>query len=233
MSSGPGFCDAECSCRGRSAGQADEMAGCGRCAVVVDAHGPGGVTVAVRIEWPGRALGPRPVSGPPPVSVTEGRLGENLRRLVAEVAVIVSSSGRATGSDSSPATYRRMLPGELPSGGPPDGIPDPLTVVDSADLLARMRDLRLWAGQPSLRRLTLLAGPTRSLNGDSIASLPPSTTSSVLAGKRLPQPPRAEFVQAFVGACLRARNVPDQLAASQLALWMKAWRQVAVCAVRD
>ncbi|MER7049204.1 NB-ARC domain-containing protein [Streptomyces jumonjinensis] len=86
-----------------------------------------------------------------------------------------------------------------------------------------MRDLRLWAGQPSLRRLQRLAGTARAANGDEIDALPRSTVSSVLRGRRVP---RSEFVAAYVAACLRYRGSGEREIAESVEVWLTVWRRL-------
>ncbi|MCP3802432.1 LamG domain-containing protein [Allokutzneria sp. A3M-2-11 16] len=96
-----------------------------------------------------------------------------------------------------------------------DAPPDPAGISGNAELVARLNELRGWAGTPSLRRLRALAGPADAL--------PPATVSDVLTGKRLARLPRLEFVEAFVLACLRAREYDE----AELAAWTRAWRALA------
>ncbi|SDM76942.1 LamG domain-containing protein [Allokutzneria albata] len=96
-----------------------------------------------------------------------------------------------------------------------DAPPDPKGISGNAELVARLNELRTWAGTPSLRRLRSLAGPSDTL--------PPATVSDILTGKRLARLPRLEFVEAFVLACLRARDYDE----AELAAWTRAWRALA------
>ena len=100
--------------------------------------------------------------------------------------------------------------------------PDPGTVSTPAEFIERLNALRLWAGQPSLRRLSRLAGTTTTADGDEVPALPPSTASHVLTGKTLPGLPRLAFVEAFVTGCLRASGVPRT--GDELRHWQEAWR---------
>jgi tetratricopeptide (TPR) repeat protein len=106
------------------------------------------------------------------------------------------------------------------------GAPGPANAADAAGLLDLLRELRRWAGQPSLRRLRMLGGKTTAVSGDVIDALPISTTSTVLAGKRLPLLPRGEFLDAFVRACLRARAVPSEAIAEEIDGWMAARHRI-------
>jgi tetratricopeptide (TPR) repeat protein len=104
-----------------------------------------------------------------------------------------------------------------------DGVgqpPDPTTAATPGELVERLRELRLWAGGPSLRRLRQLAGTTVDTTGVVIDALPVSTASRMLRGDRLP---RMEFVRAFVTACLRARRRDPAAIAEQLERWHEAW----------
>jgi tetratricopeptide (TPR) repeat protein len=100
--------------------------------------------------------------------------------------------------------------------------PDPSNVFDGSEFVETMRELRRWAGQPSLRRLRMLGGKTTAISGDVVDALPISTTSTVLAGRRLPILPRGEFVDAYVRACLHARAVPDEIVVEEVHRWMSA-----------
>lgn len=57
--------------------------------------------------------------------------------------------------------------------------------------------------------------------------LPPSTTSEVLSGKRLPRLPRLEFVESYVAACLSASGVGEPEIAAEVARWRDLWRSLA------
>jgi tetratricopeptide (TPR) repeat protein len=103
-----------------------------------------------------------------------------------------------------------------------DTEPDPALAGTSAEYVAKLAELRAWAGEPSLRRLRLLGGRTQTTDGDEVDTLPVSTLSHVLTGKTLPKLPRMAFVDAFVGACLTAAGVTDQ--SERLAAWRAAWR---------
>ncbi|GAA4014363.1 hypothetical protein GCM10022247_41560 [Allokutzneria multivorans] len=99
-----------------------------------------------------------------------------------------------------------------------DAPPDPTGISGNAELIAKLNELRGWAGTPSLRRLRVLAGPSDAL--------PPATVSDILTGKRLTRPPRLEFVEAFVLACLRASEHDE----SALSAWTAAWRALGAAA---
>ncbi|RJL24533.1 LamG domain-containing protein [Bailinhaonella thermotolerans] len=105
--------------------------------------------------------------------------------------------------------------------------PDPAGARTPEQYVAKLAELRTWAGAPSLRRLRVLGGTTRAPNGDEVDLLPPSTTSAVLAGKRLPRLPRLDFVRAFVAACLQAAGYPAEAAPVVQARWTEAWRHLA------
>jgi tetratricopeptide (TPR) repeat protein len=106
---------------------------------------------------------------------------------------------------------------------PVDRPPDPATATGPAEFVERLRELRLWAGAPSLRRLRQLAGTTVDAHGNRIDLLPVSTASRQLRGDRLP---RMEFVRAFVTACLRARGRGADTIAEQTERWHEAWLSV-------
>ena len=101
--------------------------------------------------------------------------------------------------------------------------PDPRTAADPAEYIERLKALRFWAGEPSLRRLRQLAGTTLDARGNRIDALPTSTISQVLRRARLP---RMEFVRAYVTACLAARGFGAEATAEQLARWHDAWLAV-------
>ena len=107
-------------------------------------------------------------------------------------------------------------------------VPDPHSAATAQEFVERMNDLRLWAGNPSLRMLRRLAGTTATASGDTVDALPESTTSYLLNGRGLPRPPRLEFVEAFVAACLSARSHPDDELAWELQRWRQAWRALAM-----
>jgi len=111
----------------------------------------------------------------------------------------------------------------LPSQPPPA----PATAETAAELVEALNELRLWAGQPSLRTLRRLAGATTTHTGDRVDALPTSTTSHVLTGRGLPRPPRMEFVEAFVVACLRAAGRTEPEIAAEIVRWRDAWARVA------
>jgi tetratricopeptide (TPR) repeat protein len=98
--------------------------------------------------------------------------------------------------------------------------PDPRTASGPVEFVERLRELRLWAGQPPLRRLRQLGGTTVDASGVEIDALPVSTTSYVLRGDRLP---RMEFVRAYVAACLRARQCGGPEFADYVERWHEGW----------
>lgn len=102
--------------------------------------------------------------------------------------------------------------------------PDPTTASTPADFIERLNALRLWVGQPSLRRLSRLAGTATTADGDEVPALPPSTASYVLTGKTLPGLPKLAFVDAFVTACLCADGRSATQVDDELTSWQKAWR---------
>jgi hypothetical protein len=107
-------------------------------------------------------------------------------------------------------------------------LPTPEGVQTAEQLLERLAELRAWAGQPSLRTLRRLAGTTTSPSGDVVDALPASTTSYVLNGRGLPRPPRLEFVEAFVTACLLACDHPKQEIPAIVERWRACWRALAL-----
>jgi tetratricopeptide (TPR) repeat protein len=105
----------------------------------------------------------------------------------------------------------------------PELPPGPGDAETPVRFLIRLGELRQWAGRPSLRRLRQLGGQVRTPSGDLVDALPPSTVSYLLRGEQLP---RLDFVEAFVTACLRARNAAPELTATAVADWQRAWRAV-------
>ena len=83
------------------------------------------------------------------------------------------------------------------------GPPDPQMIRSYAELVDMLQQLRIWAGNPSLRDLERRSPLLRR-----------STVSDLLNGKRQP---RLEVVRAFVGACDL-----DERACNR---WAIAWRQ--------
>ncbi|MFL6072670.1 MAG: ATP-binding protein [Mycobacteriales bacterium] len=106
--------------------------------------------------------------------------------------------------------------------------PAPTGIADAAEFIARLNQLRVWAGRPALRRLTALAGTTIAPDGYPVPRLPASTVSDMLTGKRLPRLPRLDLIEAYVAACLTVRDVPAGEIARELAGWGEAWRALAV-----
>ncbi|HEY8474589.1 MAG TPA: tetratricopeptide repeat protein [Natronosporangium sp.] len=98
--------------------------------------------------------------------------------------------------------------------------PDPSLAASPAEFVEQLRQLRLWAGSPSLRRLRQLAGTTRDEHGVEIDALPVSTASHVLRGERMP---RMDFTRAFVTACLRARRQDEAQIAAVVERWHDSW----------
>ncbi|RKS72193.1 tetratricopeptide repeat protein [Actinomadura pelletieri DSM 43383] len=102
-------------------------------------------------------------------------------------------------------------------------MPSAAGAEDAAAYLERLVRLRVWAGRPSLRRLASLSRSAAAPGGHMVDQLPRSTLSEVLNGKRLPQLPRMEFVEAFVAACLRARNVRQDVIDTVVERWLAEW----------
>ncbi|WP_143220050.1 hypothetical protein [Actinomadura sp. CNU-125] len=102
--------------------------------------------------------------------------------------------------------------------------PIPGSAATPEEFLEALRQLRAWAGQPSLRTLNTLAGTDPESGEPPTDLLPVSTLSDNLAGKRLPNPPRLSFVVAFVTACMRAdgSQTQDQIA-DEADRWTQAW----------
>lgn len=102
------------------------------------------------------------------------------------------------------------------------GRPHPRTATTAAEFLDALHELRRWAGQPSLRTLTKLAGKAILDGRHQVNRLPVSTLSDNLAGKRLPNPPSQSFVRAYVEACMRARAYDEQDIPAVVEQWDRA-----------
>lgn len=102
------------------------------------------------------------------------------------------------------------------------GRPGPWSATTAAEFLDALHQLRGWAGQPSLRTLTRLAGKATVDDRPFADRLPVSTLSDNLAGKRLPNLPRESFVIAYVQACLRAPGLDERDISSEVEQWRKA-----------
>jgi hypothetical protein len=100
------------------------------------------------------------------------------------------------------------------------GPPDPTQAKETADFVGALGRLRRWAGDPSLSRLRSLGGQTVTPDGVKIDALPKSTTSHVL--RQADRLPRWDFVRAFVTACLRNCDYPDELIEGELERWRTA-----------
>ncbi|MFC4014774.1 NACHT domain-containing protein [Nonomuraea purpurea] len=98
--------------------------------------------------------------------------------------------------------------------------PDPTEAGSAAEYVLSLVRLKQWAGEPSLSRLRTLAGQTVSADGVTIDALPKSTTSHVL--RQTDKLPRWDFVQAFVTACFRYRDYPDEQIPRELERWRAA-----------
>ncbi|MFB4263339.1 NACHT domain-containing protein [Nonomuraea sp. GTA35] len=98
--------------------------------------------------------------------------------------------------------------------------PDPARAASVAEFVGALARLRQWAGEPSLSRLRSLGGRTAASDGAMVDALPKSTTSHVL--RQSDRLPRWEFVRAFVTACFRSCDYPDELIAGELERWRAA-----------
>jgi exopolysaccharide biosynthesis polyprenyl glycosylphosphotransferase len=96
----------------------------------------------------------------------------------------------------------RSVPAE-----PPAEPPDPAEAKSAVQLIGMLKQLRLWAAEPSLAELNRRAG------GHNI--LPPSTVHDMLNKERFP---RLELMLAFVRAC----GLDDD----QAAVWQAAWERI-------
>jgi hypothetical protein len=85
--------------------------------------------------------------------------------------------------------------------------PDPTTAHSGAEFVGLMRQLRIWAGQPSLRMLA----------GRAPAKLPISSLSIALKSTELP---RLDLVLTFIRACGCTEDDASR--------WATAWRMIAL-----
>ncbi|MFI8265555.1 helix-turn-helix domain-containing protein [Streptomyces sp. NPDC085665] len=88
----------------------------------------------------------------------------------------------------------------------------PQYISEPADLLLAMRELRLRAGNPSLRELEKRATPASG----TVTLLPRSTLSAVLNGTR---PCRRDLLADFVRACGVTKE-------SEITRWLSAWDRI-------
>lgn len=111
--------------------------------------------------------------------------------------------------------------------GPDGSFPGPVGTAE--EFVAELRRLRAQSGQPSFRELSRIAEKrlASAPDGDRIEPLPPSTTSEILAGKRLPRLPRLEFVESYVAACVTANQLDERSAEQVVARWRELWRTLA------
>ncbi|GAA4199234.1 hypothetical protein [Actinocatenispora rupis] len=100
--------------------------------------------------------------------------------------------------------------------------PDPWSAATPAEFLDVLKRLRAWAGRPSLRTMTALAGTVDVPGRPPNDLLPVGTLSDNLEGKRLPYLSRESFVEAYVRACLRASGADDTLTAEVVDDWRAA-----------
>ncbi|MEV4373714.1 DNRLRE domain-containing protein [Nonomuraea sp. NPDC049637] len=107
-----------------------------------------------------------------------------------------------------------------------DRAPDPSQARTPDDYVALLNELRLWCGNPSLRRLRQLGGLVVAPSGAKVHALAPSTMSYVLTGRGLPRLPKLEFVRGFVGACLASCGDPAS-SGPEVERWVTAWRRLA------
>ncbi|GAA2887779.1 hypothetical protein Acy02nite_82190 [Actinoplanes cyaneus] len=101
-------------------------------------------------------------------------------------------------------------------------------VRTAEDFLAELRRLRAQAGDPSFRQLHRIAAKliADAPTGYRMDPLSPSTTSEVLAGKRLPRLPRLEFVESYVAACLSSSGVDEPAVDAEVARWRTLWHSL-------
>ena len=105
--------------------------------------------------------------------------------------------------------------------------PDPTGARGASDFVEALVRLRRWAGDPSLSRLRSLGGTIVTAEGAVIDALPKSTVSNVL--RRPDRLPRWDFVKAFVTACLRYADHPEEAIAAEVERW-RAAREVLAAA---
>jgi hypothetical protein len=98
--------------------------------------------------------------------------------------------------------------------------PDPAEAETAAEFVQSLVQLKRWAGEPPLSRLRSLGGKTVTPEGTTIDTLPKSTTSHVL--RQADKLPRWDFVKAFVTACLRYCDYPDDQIPDELERWRAA-----------
>lgn len=99
------------------------------------------------------------------------------------------------------------------------GRPDPSGSDSAGEFTDALVALRVWAGKPSLRTLRDLARPA--------GALPTSTVHEILAGRRLPNLPRLEFVEAYVRTCLRVHGGAEPAETeAEVQRWRDAWRRL-------
>ncbi|MEU5878711.1 NACHT domain-containing protein [Spirillospora sp. NPDC047279] len=117
-------------------------------------------------------------------------------------------------------TADRPGPDAAEAAGARPGPPGPVEGGGTAEFVGSLARLRQWAGEPSLSRLRSLGGEIVTADGVKIDALPKSTTSHVL--RQADKLPRWDFVRAFVTACLRNCDHPDELISRELERWLAA-----------
>ncbi|HEY8482036.1 MAG TPA: NACHT domain-containing protein [Spirillospora sp.] len=122
-------------------------------------------------------------------------------------------------------------PAEPPEPADASSPPDPSGARGVDDYVAALVRLRRWAGEPSLSRLRALGGRTVTADGVAVDALPKSTVSHVL--RQTGKLPRWEFVRAFVTACLRYCDYPDEQIHAELERWRAARAALAGTAPQD
>ncbi|MEU8238902.1 hypothetical protein AB0C07_11695 [Actinoplanes missouriensis] len=96
------------------------------------------------------------------------------------------------------------------------------------DFVAELRRLRAQAGDPPLRQLHQIAQKriSEAPGRHRMDPLPPSTTSEILSGKRLPRLPRLEFVESYVAACLSSSGLDEPAITAEVTRWRELWRSL-------
>ncbi|MEU8240913.1 hypothetical protein AB0C07_21940 [Actinoplanes missouriensis] len=104
-----------------------------------------------------------------------------------------------------------------------------ISAATPEEFVAALRRLRTRVGDPSFRQLSKVAERRAAAApaGKAPELLPPSTTSEILAGRRLPRLPRREFVEAYVAACLCASGAAEAVITAEVARWRQMWHTLA------
>jgi hypothetical protein len=125
----------------------------------------------------------------------------------AHTSVTFSSSSPPELSGSPAASGPAQAPGGAIADldGYDDLKPDPLTARTAADFVERMKDYRIWAGEPSYRELARRSGKAFGA----------SSLCEALNSTRLPA---EKLVRAFIWACSHSEH--------DIQVWVTAWRHL-------